>query len=149
MKDTGKMISNMEKVLKYGRKDRNMKETIIWEESREKGNTYGLMVQSIQGIGLIIESVAMGYTCGKMGDVSMDNGKIMTWKDSGSIIGVMVEAIKDSITMIRRVGMGSTFGPTEESMRDGGLKGNSMVWVCILIQRSKRSSMDSGKTGRD
>jgi hypothetical protein len=35
MKGFGKTINSMEKELKYGKKDPNMKEIIIWGKSRE------------------------------------------------------------------------------------------------------------------
>ena len=41
------------------------------------------------------------YTFGKMEGSTMDNGKIMIWKDLGYICGVMEEGMKDNTKMIR------------------------------------------------
>lgn len=54
MKATGKMISNMERVSKSGKKEVSMRESIVWEENRGMENMCGMMDRSMKETGLII-----------------------------------------------------------------------------------------------
>lgn len=56
-KENGKMIYNMEKELKHGLMEVNMKATMPMEESTELELTSGMMVHSILEIGLRIKLV--------------------------------------------------------------------------------------------
>ena len=115
-----------------------MKEITIWEKSKGQDSTDGQMDLYMKEIGLITELVDMGSIFGKMGEDTMDSGRIMIWKAQGYICGEMVEDMKDSIIMIRNVGLESIAGLMGENTRDGGTKVNSMDLALILIQLSKK-----------
>ena len=55
MKETGKMICNMDTVLKHGQMDQGMKVTIRMEKNMEWGPTHGVMVLNMWAIGMIIK----------------------------------------------------------------------------------------------
>jgi hypothetical protein len=74
MKVFGKMINNMEKGQKFGKKVVNMKVNTIWEENRVMENIHGLMDHGMKGTGLTTESVDMEYIIGKMEEDTMANG---------------------------------------------------------------------------
>lgn len=58
MKEHGKMIYNMDMVLKHGTMDRNTREITLTERNKAKACTSGLMDQNIMENGMTIKSVA-------------------------------------------------------------------------------------------
>ena len=62
-----------------------------------------------------------------MGDSIKESGLIIIWREWEFIPGLMEENMKENIKMIRNMDMEYIFGRTRENIRDGGIRGSSMV----------------------
>lgn len=127
MRVIGRTTNNMGKVLKSGKKEVSMKESIVWEGNRDMVNMYGKMALIMREIGLTIGLMGMAPTSGKMVENTMANGKIMTWKVSVSTYGMTEDAMKVNTITIKNMDSVYTTGQMVENMRDGGPKGNRMA----------------------
>jgi hypothetical protein len=138
MKGSGKMISNMGKEWKCGKRALNMRETTIWGRSKELASTRGPMAQFMKEIGSITELAATEYTSGKTEGGITGSGRITIWRASAFTSGEMEEGMKASIIMTKRVATVSTSGQMVGSTKGGGTRVSSTVWVCMLTLKSQR-----------
>lgn len=77
----GGMISNMVMVKKSGKMDLSMTDSIIKVINMERVIIYGKMDQIIMVIGNITKSMEKVSILGRMAKYTMDNGKIIIWKE--------------------------------------------------------------------
>ena len=74
MKEIGKMIYNMVKVLKLGLMDLNILDSILMVRNKEKENMNGQMDHIMMVIGMIIKLQDLEHIIGLMVEVILDNG---------------------------------------------------------------------------
>lgn len=74
MKENGRMIFNMEKELKRGQMDLDMKENMHLEENMEQGHINGMTVQNILEIGKKIRYLVSVFIHGLMEESMKENG---------------------------------------------------------------------------
>lgn len=74
MKEIGKMIYNMVKVLKLGLMDLNILDSISMVRNKEKENMNGQMDHIMMVIGMIIKLQDLELIIGLMVEVILDNG---------------------------------------------------------------------------
>lgn len=74
MKEIGRMIYNMVKVLKLGLMDLNILDSILMVRNKEKENMNGQMDHIMMVIGMIIKLQDLEHIIGLMVEVILDNG---------------------------------------------------------------------------
>lgn len=74
MKEIGKMIYNMVKVLKLGLMDLNILDSILMVRNKGKENMNGQMDHIMMVIGMIIKLQDLEHIIGLMVEVILDNG---------------------------------------------------------------------------
>jgi hypothetical protein len=133
MKGTGKTISNMARALKLGMRDLSMRECTLTERKKVLENISGLMALFMKVNGSTIALTERESIYGKMGENTMESGKIMIWKALVYTSGQMGVYMKVNIRMIRNVDTESITGLMDASMKAGGTRVNSMDLVLISI----------------
>lgn len=137
-KVNGRMISNMEKELKLGMKDQDMKVVILMEERKVMVSTGGLMDPSTKETGLTTRSTDWESIYGKTGGSITVNGKIMIWKAMVFTSGLMEGDLRDNIMTIRKKVMVFITGLMVENMKVGGTRESNMVLALISILQKER-----------
>lgn len=120
MKAIGKMTNNTVVVLKFGKRDQNLKGNIEVERKKVMVNIHGLMDLSMRENGKIIEYLEQEYTFGEMEGDIMVIGKIMICRVMEYIFGEMGEYMKDSTTQTKKKDLAFITGQTKEDMKVGG-----------------------------
>jgi hypothetical protein len=138
MKVTGRMILNQDKELKFGQKEASILANMKMERSKDMVLTHGLMVQYTKEIGLITESMVWANTSGKTEENTMVTGIITICTEWESIFIPTELHMRANIKKIKKLDLASTSGPMEESMKDGGIVVNNMVWEFIKTQAKEK-----------
>ena len=144
MKATGKTTPSLVKAQKSGQRAQSMWASILMARSRDMEHTRGWMDLSMPATGKTIELMVVDIISGKMVENTMVNGKITICMVQVYMSIQMESLTKGNIEKTRRLDMVSISGQIVASMKVGGIRGNSMAWVFIRIQVSKRSNMGSG-----
>ena len=131
---SGKIISKMGMVQKYGQTEQNMKVVIEMGKKVEKGNLLGQMGLLLKVILLTILQKDKVFTNGLMVGTMQENGKKIKCMVKVFFNGLMVEHIKVALEMIKEMVLVSIIGQMVEDMKAYGKMGNRMEKVsCILM----------------
>ncbi len=126
MKESGKTIYNMARVLRPGLTKVSMKVNMLSEGNMESALTSGTMEANILAIGARTRSAELVCIRGLMGADTKENGSKTIWRAQASTSGMTVECTKASIKTTRNMAMESTLGQMAAAMRATGLEENSM-----------------------
>lgn len=117
MKDTGRMIYNMDLERKSGQIIPGTKESIMKEKSTVEDAMFGLMVANTMVIGSKIGLKDMEHTLGLMEGSIPDPGKTIICMVTVYTLGKMVEDTRDITKWTKNMGLECTSGQMEEDMR--------------------------------
>jgi len=118
----------------------NMKGSIIWGKSKEKGTFCGLINQVIKGLSMRITFMGMGFISGPMAENIMVNGKITKWMEKVSLPGQMDESILENTLMIRKKVMVNLYGLIIVNTKVPGKTENNMgrVFISVALVKNDR-----------
>ena len=148
MKEIGKKISSMDRVLRLGLMVQGMMDSTSLVRNMESENSHGLMAALTSVTSKKIISKAMVNIIGLMVEFSKDLGSITRWKDKVYSRGLMAGDMKVITKMIRKKETEPSIGQTVDSTKVAGKMVNNMVWE-HTHQPPVNPNKESGKMEKD
>ena len=147
MREVGKTIFSMAKVLKVGHRGQPSKVSITKDWKKAAVNTPMQMERLMRANGSKIWLTATEHIFGRMVRNTMDNGLKTRWMATAFTNTLIKWDTMGNSLQIRNKASESTLGQMAASMKDGGTRVSSMVTVPILIEML-RWSTECGSTAR-
>jgi hypothetical protein len=138
MKDTGRMILNLDKVLKFGQREVSILVNTKMERNKDMELTHGQMAPFTKVTGLIIALMVSANTNGKMEENTMETGIITTCTVWVYISIPMELPMKDNTKRTKRLDMAFISGLMEENTKAGGIMVNNTVLEFTKTQAKER-----------
>ena len=140
----GRTTCKVVRVLKSGLKALDTREPTRMERNKDSVNTLGPTVPSTPVTGMIIRSMELVSTCGRMVESTMANGKRMTCLVTEFISTMTALPTKDNFLTTKKRVTVIIFGPTVGSTRDTGIVENSTALAYSRIQRKAKKNTEFG-----
>ena len=137
MKGIGRMICNMERALKPGKRAANLKVNITWVLNREQVSIHIQTDQLMREAGKTIRSMGMVLRCGLTEGNTMDSGPQTSCMVSDTMCTRMESHTKDNLWTIKSKVLAFTNGQMDVNMWGGGTKENSMVMGHIQTPKKR------------
>lgn len=148
MRDTGKMISRMDKAQKSWKIPPSMLVVSNQERKMDLVHINGMISRAIVESGSITTSKERASTAGQMEENTQEAGKITNYMAKANTFGPMAENTKETMSRIKKRAREFTHGLMVRSMLVAGKMASNMGRQHLLIQQVRLEKV-SGQTEKE